>query len=180
VICCDFDHSLDEIFAEVNKLENAPVRFDCCGLDVLPYEDETFDDITCISVLEHTENYADILKEFYRVLAPGGSLVVTFDICLDGQSEISPEGASALIKQAGELFNSATTTQIIDELKCGDILTTGYIRKTQPGLLPWRRPTVRQSLSHLRHHARWPKIPFQELTCCGMVFQKRQLTAPMA
>lgn len=42
----------------------------------LPYEDNSFDIITCTEVLEHLENHRAVLKEVYRILKPGG--IATF------------------------------------------------------------------------------------------------------
>jgi ubiquinone/menaquinone biosynthesis C-methylase UbiE len=47
----------------------------------LKYEDNTFDFVTCVSVIEHlnTETMAAAIKEFYRVLKPLGALILTMD-----------------------------------------------------------------------------------------------------
>jgi ubiquinone/menaquinone biosynthesis C-methylase UbiE len=45
--------------------------------DRLPFEDSSFDVVTMLAVLEHIENERQILKEIYRVLVPGGKLVIT-------------------------------------------------------------------------------------------------------
>jgi 2-polyprenyl-3-methyl-5-hydroxy-6-metoxy-1,4-benzoquinol methylase len=45
----------------------------------LPFADQTFDSITCIEVVEHLELKLtrEILKEFIRVLRPGGKMILT-------------------------------------------------------------------------------------------------------
>ena len=43
----------------------------------LPFEDGTFDAVTCLEALEFTPNPQDILTELLRVLRPGGVLLVT-------------------------------------------------------------------------------------------------------
>ncbi len=43
----------------------------------LPFNDDTFDAVTCLEALEFTPNPADILEEMIRVLRPGGVLLVT-------------------------------------------------------------------------------------------------------
>src|SRR5262249_37643530 len=50
-------------------------------LEELPYADETFDKVYCISVLEHldTEVQGRSFEEFFRVLRPEGLAVLTFD-----------------------------------------------------------------------------------------------------
>jgi ubiquinone/menaquinone biosynthesis C-methylase UbiE len=46
----------------------------------LPFVDGVFDRVLCVSVLEHVENPAAALPELWRVLRPGGRLLVTFDV----------------------------------------------------------------------------------------------------
>jgi ubiquinone/menaquinone biosynthesis C-methylase UbiE len=43
----------------------------------LPYGDNYFDTINCLDVLEHTYDPAQIIKEFARVIKPGGRVFVT-------------------------------------------------------------------------------------------------------
>jgi ubiquinone/menaquinone biosynthesis C-methylase UbiE len=43
----------------------------------LPFDDDTFDAVTCLEALEFTPNPREILRELVRVLRPGGILVVT-------------------------------------------------------------------------------------------------------
>lgn len=45
--------------------------------DQLPYPDNQFDTVTLLAVLEHIEQEQAILSEIYRVLVPGGKLVLT-------------------------------------------------------------------------------------------------------
>lgn len=43
----------------------------------LPFESERFDSILCTEVLEHVFNIEELLKEFSRVLKPGGKALIT-------------------------------------------------------------------------------------------------------
>lgn len=43
----------------------------------LPFEDSSFDIVTMLAVLEHIEKEQEILREIYRVLVPGGKLILT-------------------------------------------------------------------------------------------------------
>lgn len=45
--------------------------------DVLPFDDESFDNIVCFEVLEHVFNFDQLVKEMHRVLRPGGKLLIT-------------------------------------------------------------------------------------------------------
>ncbi|MBX2863019.1 MAG: methyltransferase domain-containing protein [Leptolyngbyaceae cyanobacterium MAG.088] len=46
-------------------------------LDKLPFDDAQFSTVTMLAVLEHIANETDMLDEIYRVLRPGGKLVLT-------------------------------------------------------------------------------------------------------
>ncbi|MBM4024963.1 MAG: class I SAM-dependent methyltransferase [Planctomycetes bacterium] len=54
----------------------------------LPLTDGAADAIYCISVLEHIESFEHNIAEFSRVLKPGGLLLLTIDLDLQGNSQI--------------------------------------------------------------------------------------------
>lgn len=47
--------------------------------EVLPFEDDTFDDVIASLVLHYLEDWAPALSEIHRVLRPGGRLLVSVD-----------------------------------------------------------------------------------------------------
>lgn len=51
-----------------------------------PLEDATYDHVLCINLLEHTFRYQHVLEESFRVLKPGGSiiLVTPFSVAVHG------------------------------------------------------------------------------------------------
>ncbi len=54
----------------------------------IPYPDNSFDCVFCISVLEHVEDgHTKAIREMLRVLKPGGSLLLTMDIRVKGSTE---------------------------------------------------------------------------------------------
>ncbi len=46
-------------------------------LEALPWDDASFDLITCLDVIEHTPDDAPALRELFRVCRPGGFMLVT-------------------------------------------------------------------------------------------------------
>lgn len=57
---------------------NCPgVEFEICPLEKTPYASESFDAITLTDVLEHVADETAALDELFRVLKPGGRLIIT-------------------------------------------------------------------------------------------------------
>jgi len=82
----------------------------------LPFDDSSFDAITCIDAINHLNDRPSVLSEWHRVLTPGGRLLFTDPIVLTGpitNAEIAirasiglfvfvPKGVNeALLKEAG-------------------------------------------------------------------------------
>lgn len=141
ITCCDYDATLAPIFDMVNAERESDIRFSQADLRKLPFADGSFDIIYCVSVLEHTDQYEDIVREFHRVLRPQGVLVATFDIGLDGVSDISPAAARDLHVCIESNLGSS-------DLADGTIavgpsaITSAGIGAERPELLPWRYPLL--------------------------------------
>ena len=56
-----------------------PIRYIPGDLTRTPYEDGSFDAITCMSVIEHGVPLGDYFREMYRLLKPGGLLITSTD-----------------------------------------------------------------------------------------------------
>ena len=158
LVCCDANKAYGKILARINaRRQDAKVAFACAWLEDLPFPDESFDLVYCISVLEHTRAYGPVLDEFERVLRPGGILVATFDISLDGRAEILPGKARELVERITSDFACPREVDLIRELdrlkEPGEILTTDYAKREQPGALPWRYPVLKSMYDLLRGRA---------------------------
>ena len=69
VSCCD-------LYPEIFRLEGVRVsRGDLNG--ELPFAARSFDYVTCLEGLEHIENPQQAIREFARVLRPGGKVIVS-------------------------------------------------------------------------------------------------------
>ena len=54
----------------------------------LPYSDNRFALVTCIETIEHLENYRAVIREIYRVLAPGGVAIFSTPNILNLRSRL--------------------------------------------------------------------------------------------
>ena len=69
VECCD-------LYPEIFRLPSVEIRRgDLAG--TLPYPDQAFEYITCLEGLEHIENPQQAIREFARLLRPGGHLITS-------------------------------------------------------------------------------------------------------
>jgi SAM-dependent methyltransferase len=80
VVGMNFEHSQVDKARKflIDYLQADPVRlrFEQANLYNLSKETRTFDEIICFEVLEHLRDDKAIVKEFYRILRPGGILHV--------------------------------------------------------------------------------------------------------
>jgi 2-polyprenyl-3-methyl-5-hydroxy-6-metoxy-1,4-benzoquinol methylase len=147
VVCVDYDKSYHEMFAAINaSTPRSRVSFVEASLQQLPCADGAFDGVCCLSVLEHTDQYGKIVREFARVIRSGGALVLTFDLSLDGKFPLSKAQASDLLAHVSEYFipkgiDPQTELSAMDSP--GNLLTTDHVRRTAPRYLPWKYPLLK-------------------------------------
>ena len=155
VVCCDSNAAYGRAFGRLAEAGADPsVTFVPAGLEAMPLETGSVDGICCVSVLEHTPGRSGILEEFRRVLRPGGLLVLTFDVSLDGRAQIPVPAAGELLAAVAERFDVPADFDALGELAKADdpsrILTTDAVRQTDPSLLPWRWPVLKSTYDWLR------------------------------
>ena len=65
-----------DLFPEQFRYADVPCeRIDANG--VLPFDDNSFDAASCIEVVEHIENQFHLVRELFRIVKPGGRVIVT-------------------------------------------------------------------------------------------------------
>lgn len=82
-------HILTVSSREGGRLEFGNLVADAVDLEgTLPYADACFDVVLCREVIEHIDAAGALLREFHRVLAPGGRLILTFPNRLSLRSRV--------------------------------------------------------------------------------------------
>lgn len=172
VTCVDQD-DYECNYAKINVNQKTNVAFKRTSLTQIPYPDNSFDAIYCISVLEHTGEYEVIVNEFFRLLKPNGLLVVTFDLSLDGSDQgLNSNAAQGLIGSIGKRMNlEYNSSDLIHDLKSHDRYTTSYVKMSNKGhLLPWPERTLKSTVKNFVL-GRKP-VPFSNLTFCNVSAKK--------
>ncbi|MGB0522597.1 MAG: class I SAM-dependent methyltransferase [Flammeovirgaceae bacterium] len=159
--CLDYDENLLEIY---EKIRHPKISFQHGFLDQLPYQADHFDIVYCISVLEHTDNYDQILREFMRVLKDQGLLVITFDIGLRMGHRLNVEQSKKLLAMIQKHVNhSEAEFQAID-LGIKNAWTTQDGRKLDKQLLPIpKRRLVKKIKNFLKGKKGFPDMTFYTL-----------------
>ena len=73
-------HGCDIALTALQEARIRGMRTICVDLNTiipLPYQDESFDAITCLEVLEHVLDPFNLLKDLHRVLRPKGQVLLT-------------------------------------------------------------------------------------------------------
>ena len=169
--CCDKDVSLQPLFRWANETRESVqrVRFDVCSPNSLPYNSDQFDVAYSVSVLEHVQHPSQMLGEIARILSPGGSLILTFDVGLDGVSNIHHSRLDALYSTLAHHFEFDSTASV--RYEHDSMVRSSVIGRDRPDLLPWVFPR----LSLLKSAIRARMVPnrlAKELTFCCLTLRK--------
>lgn len=152
ITCVDLA-DLSNLF-DASPYRDRSVDFATGDLGKLPFEDATFDAVVCVSVLEHMDQPDRVVSEFRRVLKPGGRLVLTMDVSLDGHSQIAVPGALRLADDLSERFEPVAapplTTQALD---AEGVLTSRTLSPEDRKRLPWRQPRLAGAYNRLRQRS---------------------------
>ena len=73
---------------------------------VLPYDDESFDLVTCTEAFEHIESFQPIIREMFRILKPGGLVMISTPNILSFRSRLK-----FLFRGSYEFFDPLSTAK---------------------------------------------------------------------
>lgn len=139
--CGDLDARLIGDAKRLAPPASGRVGYSHLNIERNAYPDGAFDVIYCISVLEHCAHPGEPLKGFYRTLKPGGRLILTIDISLDGKAEIPAALAARLVGILSRHFAPrADYLPMLAGFKPDIHLSTARAREIDPTLLPWAPP----------------------------------------
>ena len=98
-------YGTDLRLSAVDQLRPHGVRVSAGNLRALPYRDGAFDQVFCISVLEHTDDPLACFDELWRVTRVGGTLSVTGDF--------APRGLPARTVAAGRIMDHTLLRRLV-------------------------------------------------------------------
>jgi ubiquinone/menaquinone biosynthesis C-methylase UbiE len=152
--------------------EPGTIEFRLTNGSDLPFSNEELDAIYCISVLEHVPNIKQTIAEMFRILKPGGLLILTIDLDLRGDAEIGFENHRRLteyLQQYFSYFYPETTIHPADML---NTISSPYAMK-KPGLLEFLWFILKQHIAKPLVGKKPGYVPPSRLAVQGFVMTKK-------
>ena len=133
--------------------------------------DSYYNAIVCISVLEHVKEREQAIKEFYRILKPGGVLILTVDIKLHSSSPaLSPEEIFSLKEELLKYFDFSEPDRHVDNL---DILKeSNHPRRLTERSRYIKKPSF-NPVRKIKKMIKNRKVPLDTLTAHGMTLMRK-------
>ena len=144
IVCIDYDESLQKTY---ESIPSNKVSFTRGSLDKLDFDENTFDIVYCISVLEHTDNYDKILQEFKRVIKNGGLLIITFDIGISINHKLNIKNSNRLLSLINAILPKEDVQPLINKV-LDSFWTTKKANKLDENLLPYLKPSFYKKLKN--------------------------------
>ncbi|MBN8920237.1 MAG: methyltransferase domain-containing protein [Rhizobiales bacterium] len=119
---------LDIVRGEVAKRGRSSMRVATARAEGLPFEDATFDLVTCRIAPHHFDSIPQFLAEVHRVLKPGGTLAVV--------DNVVPEGSVGDYVNAFERFRDLSHLRAWTAVEWRDALATAGFSITHAEELP--------------------------------------------
>jgi SAM-dependent methyltransferase len=109
-----------EFFLEYKKADPTQLRFEHCNLYDLSMEVRTFDEIICYETIEHVRRDSEVVKEFFRILRPGGVLHLCAPNRLHprNQAEVLDLNETGGHVRAGETWGLVVNEALASALPC--------------------------------------------------------------
>lgn len=112
---------------DIKKMPYAEfVRYEVADFMHTPFQNESFDAITAISVIEHGFNSHGLLRELSRLLRPGGYFVASFDYWPD---KINTDGIS-IFGMDWKIFSALEVNAFLQEAATYDLAPCGEVDLT--------------------------------------------------
>lgn len=171
VLCLDYDKSLSTIYKSINEKSKVKVDFAFADIRNIAIPENSVDIIYCISVLEHTEKYEEIILEFKRILKPKGKLIVTWDVSLDADADIPIDQAKRLYNTLRTHLKTKSLAPDFDSIIDPKILTTINFKEKQMHLLPWKYIWIQKIINIIKLKPK-KKIIKNLAVCCESFYKE--------
>ncbi|VVB94828.1 Ubiquinone/menaquinone biosynthesis C-methyltransferase UbiE [uncultured archaeon] len=123
VTACDVSQkSLDILSKRANN--NSNLELSLLIDKKLPFENNSFDVVATYSVLHHIPDYLFTIKEFIRVLKPGGYIYI------DHEANENKWKPNALLEEYNDLTKQTIFEHLIKLFKTRELFTFNFIRST--------------------------------------------------